>query len=206
MAAEKLVRSNGLEPLLGAIFDLVDTDSSGNLTLEEIVNVQLIFHAPVGATIEERFAALIGLFDQDGDGCIGKDEVKTLFGKALCVIRRIIYLFLDLALDVVFDGALELQARKMWSELFPTGLTPEVLRDLAADPEVELTEKADRFRRSKFEEANLAEVLSKMRDRPLSEHTWPPVEAGATDEARVYTPSESAVGSGTLPWIREESL
>ncbi|GAA3033100.1 Ca2+-binding EF-hand superfamily protein [Streptomyces olivoverticillatus] len=56
-------------PVLGALFDLADTDEDGALNLPEFTTLRTALGNPVG-NIESAFAAL----DTDGDGRISRDD------------------------------------------------------------------------------------------------------------------------------------
>ncbi|UUU34888.1 EF-hand domain-containing protein [Streptomyces sp. CA-210063] len=57
------------EPVLGALFDLVDTDKDGALDLPEFTTLRTALGNPV-SNIKSAFAAL----DTDGDGHISRDD------------------------------------------------------------------------------------------------------------------------------------
>jgi hypothetical protein len=112
------IKGGGMEPLLGSLFDLLDVDSSGSLTLQEIIDARMVFHAGP-SSLEERFIALISLFDADGDGEISSEEAKAILSKVLCIVRRAIVLLLDVLQQVVFEGSFDPMLENLWSKLFP---------------------------------------------------------------------------------------
>ncbi|WP_338932458.1 EF-hand domain-containing protein [Streptomyces netropsis] len=57
------------EPVLGALFDLVDADGDAALSLPEFTKLRTALGNPVG-NIESAFVAL----DGDGDGLVGRDD------------------------------------------------------------------------------------------------------------------------------------
>lgn len=118
-AVDHHVRNRGLDALLGSIFDLFDVDSSGTLSLEEIVNARIFFKGAGGPNVEERLSALIGVFDKDKDGELSKSEVKLAFAKILSVLRKVGYLLIDIGTASVFNGALEPMITTFWDEVFP---------------------------------------------------------------------------------------
>ena len=72
--------------------------------MQEIVNARVFFHGPGEPPLEERLSALVRMFDADGDGELSKQEVKTVISKLLSVLRRVIYLGLDIGMMAVYDG------------------------------------------------------------------------------------------------------
>jgi hypothetical protein len=99
--------------------------------LQEIVNARVFFHGPGEPPLEERLSALVHMFDADGDGELSKQEVKTAISKLLSVLRRLLYLGLDIGMMAVYDGALEPTIRQVWGECFPEGIaTTCMLQDV----------------------------------------------------------------------------
>ena len=59
----------------------MDADDSGELSLKEFSDIQVIVQGPGGASFEDRAKALLGLFDKDGDGKVTMAELKNVARK-----------------------------------------------------------------------------------------------------------------------------
>jgi hypothetical protein len=134
-AIQKMLTAKGLEPLLGSIFDLIDARQTGYLALEDIINVRVVFKGPGGPSVEERFAALIGFFDENEDGEVSREELKHFLAKVLRIIRKLAFLHLDVFQNVIEDGALDHPITEFWTELFPHGVSSDMLHELSEHPE-----------------------------------------------------------------------
>jgi hypothetical protein len=170
---QNMLKTKALLPLLGSIFDLIDARNTGYLDLEDIINIRVTFKGSGGPPMDERFAALIGLFDENGDGEISREELKHFLAKLLRVIRKLAFLHLDLFLDVLEEGALDRPLAEFWSEMFPRGISSSILHDLSENPEAvnKFGNKIAERSQARVSEGplRLEESLKKMRDQPIYE-------------------------------------
>lgn len=172
IAIQKMLSTKGLMPLLGSIFDLIDARNTGFLYLEDVINIRAIFKGPGGPSMDERFAALIGFFDENNDGEISREEVKHFFAKLLKVIRKLVFLQLDIFIDVLEGGALDQPITEFWSEMFPHGLSSSMLHELSENPEAvakfgkEISERCQARVSEEGLPLGFEESLAKMRDQP----------------------------------------
>ena len=136
------------------------------------MNAHILFKGPGGPTIEQRFAALIGLFDMDNDGEVSKEETLALLSKFLCLLRHCFELQIDVMARVTLDGTLDPLFKHLWEKIFPEGLTREKAADIQRHPEHLVDPIREEYRGASQppDKMSFEKLMAATQDRPETEY------------------------------------